>query len=189
MKEELCAALAEVQVELPKAIEEPAELRLGSKLELLCAQVPGDAGPVDLAQALRAVELRERLRFATETCCSPRFLGGFGQVLRLLVLSYDAEASALSPQFRHLARQEELGLAPLLRKAAQMRQRLAPEAAASCGARGARRWRGPLGWPWRSAKSFSWRPCSWRLGGKGAMTCRLAYRVFYRVPSLEMIKH
>lgn len=117
--EELSSALASLKIEaaavaIPQRAEDidPAELRLRTKVELLC-NLRIDAGPVEVAQ-----------------------------VLRLLIESYEtAERDAkergatISDEFFRLAQREEgLGLAAVLRRAAVLRQCLAPEALA-CGIR------------------------------------------------------
>lgn len=119
VREELSSALASLKIEaaavaIPQRAEDidPAELRLRTKVELLC-NLRSDAGPVEVAQ-----------------------------VLRLLIESYDtAERDAkergatISEEFFRLAQQEESwGLAAVLRRAAVLRQCLAPEALA-CGIR------------------------------------------------------
>lgn len=117
VREEISSALASLKIEaaaIPQRAEDidPAELRLRTKVELLC-NLRIDAGPVEVAQ-----------------------------VLRLLIESYEtAERDAkergatISEEFFRLAQQEEgLGLAAVLRRAAVLRQCLAPEALA-CGIR------------------------------------------------------
>lgn len=117
VREEISSALASLKIEaaaIPQRAEDidPAELRLRPKVELLC-NLRIDAGPVEVAQ-----------------------------VLRLLIESYEtAERDAkergatISEEFFRLAQQEEgLGLAAVLRRAAVLRQCLAPEALA-CGIR------------------------------------------------------
>ncbi|CAE7369651.1 gol [Symbiodinium microadriaticum] len=110
VRDEIAEALSTLPERPPKDVQEsidPAELRLKSKVALLCDLRP-DAGPVEVAQVLRRTRdcYEAAEREAKEEC-----------------------GRGISLQFRRWAAQES-GLAAVLRRTLQLRRMLAPQALA-----------------------------------------------------------